>query len=212
MDKTFIYLVRHGDIGLGRDKRYIGQLDLPLSVHGQKQAVLLKDLFSQIPIDNIYCSDLKRSQQTADIIALEHQVIPSAQVGLRELNMGDWDGEFFSTIKTKYPAEFKKRGENIANYSPPKGESFLDCYKRVIPVFESLTQSDENTILIVGHAGVNRVILCRILGIPLNNVFRLEQSYGCINSICKEGSEYRLNYLNLKAFDVKDIREQQTII
>lgn len=196
MDKKFIYLVRHGDIGLGREKRYIGQVDLPLSDHGKKQAALLKDLFSQILLDNIYCSDLTRSQQTADIIASAHQIIPVARVGLRELNMGAWDGELFSNIRTKYPAEFKKRGEDIANYSPPKGESFSGCYKRVIPVFESLAQSDESTILIVGHAGVNRVVLCRVLGIPLDNVFRLEQSYGCLNLICKEGSEYRVKYLN----------------
>ncbi len=196
MDKKHIYLARHGDIGLGRDKRYIGQLDLPLSAQGKTQAALLKDLFCQVPLDEIYCSDLRRAQQTADIIATAHQIIPVAHVGLRELNMGDWDGELFSDIRTKYPAEFKQRGKEIANYSPPKGESFSDCYKRVIPVFESLTQSDETTILIVGHAGVNRVILCHVLGIPLDNVFRFEQSYGCLNLMCKVGSEYRLKYLN----------------
>ena len=43
MDKKFIYLVRHGDIGLGRDKRYIGQTDLSLSEHGKMQATVLKD-------------------------------------------------------------------------------------------------------------------------------------------------------------------------
>lgn len=197
MAKKLIYLARHGDIGLGRDKRYIGQLDLPLSVQGKKQAARLKDLFCQVPLDNIYCSDLRRAQQTADLIATAHQISPVAHVGLRELNMGDWDGELFSDIKTKYPAEFKQRGEDIANYSPPKGESFSGCYKRVIPIFENLAQSDETTILIIGHAGVNRVILCRVLGIPLDNLFRFEQSYGCLNLIYKEGSEYRLNYLNL---------------
>lgn len=205
MDKKYIYLVRHGDIGLGGDKRYIGQLDLPLSAQGKKQAALLKDLFCQVPLDNIYCSDLGRSQQTADIIAAAHHIIPAARVELRELNMGDWDGELFSNIRIKYPTEFKKRGEDIANYSSPKGESFSGCYKRVIPVFESLAQSNETIILIVGHAGVNRVILCRILGLPLDNVFRLEQSYGCINLICKEGSEYRLKYLNQRLCQVANL-------
>lgn len=196
MAKKHIYLVRHGDIGLGKDKRYIGQLDLPLSDLGRKQAATLQELLSQVPLDKIYCSDLRRAQQTADIIASTHQIIPEARVGLRELNMGDWDGELFAKIRTKYPEGFKQRGENIANYCTPQGESFSDCYKRVIPIFESLTQSEESTILIIGHAGVNRVILCRVLGLPLDNVFHLEQSYGCLNLICKEGSEYRVKYLN----------------
>ncbi|EGW38205.1 alpha-ribazole phosphatase [Desulfosporosinus sp. OT] len=199
MDKKLIYLARHGDIGIGKEKRYIGRLDLPLSAQGEEQAKALKNFFCQVPLDNIYCSDLKRSQQTAHIIASVHQIVPVAHVGLRELNMGDWDGELFSSIKTKHPMEFKLRGEDIANYSPPKGESFSVCYKRVIPVFESLAQSDGTTILIIGHAGANRVILCHILGIPLGNVFRFEQSYGCLNLICREGSNYRLKYLNRTA-------------
>jgi alpha-ribazole phosphatase len=196
MDNKLIYLARHGDIGLGRDKRYISHLDMPLSDLGKKQAMLLKDKFCRVPLDNIYCSDLDRSQQTADIIASAHKIVPTSRVELRELNMGAWEGELFSEIRAKYPQQFNERGENIAHYRSPEGESFSDCYKRVIPVFENLSRSDEAPILIVGHAGVNRVILCHVLGIPLDNVFRLEQSYGCLNLICKVGTEYRVKFLN----------------
>jgi len=196
MDKKLIYIARHGDIGLGRDKRYIGQADLPLSDLGKKQATVLKGIFSHVPLDNIYCSDLGRAQQTAEIIASAHQIAPLVRLELRELNMGDWEGTTFTEIKAKHPQAFKERGEDIANYSPPQGESFSDCYKRVIPVFESFAKSNQSAILIVGHAGVNRVILCRVLGIPLENVFRLEQSYGCVNLVSQKGSEFRLNYLN----------------
>lgn len=196
MDNKLIYLARHGDIGLGRDKRYIGQSDLSLSALGKNQAILLKELFCRVPLEEIYCSDLGRAQDTADIIASVHQIVPKAHAELRELKMGDWEEKPFSEIKANYPKAFKERGETIANYRPPLGESFSDCYKRVIPLFESLTQSDGTTILIVGHAGVNRVILCHVLGIPLDNVFRLEQSYGCVNLIYKKGSEYRLKWLN----------------
>lgn len=196
MDRKLIYLIRHGDIGLGSDKRYIGQTDLPLSVLGGKQATLLKELFSHVPLEKIVCSDLVRAQQTADIIASAHLIVPRAHVELGELNMGEWEGKTFSEIRTKYPEEFKERGEDLENYTPPLGESFSDCSKRVIPVFESLAQSDASTLLIVGHASVNRIILCHVLGIPIVNVFRLEQSYGCCNLICNKGSHYRLNYLN----------------
>ncbi|AFQ43197.1 alpha-ribazole phosphatase [Desulfosporosinus meridiei] len=196
MSKKFIYLLRHGDIGLGKEKRYISQTDLPLSVLGEQQANLLKEKLSRVPLDSIYCSDLARSEQTADIIAAVHQIKPIARQELREIRMGDWEGQLFSEIRAKYPKEFRERGEDIANYTPPGGESFSDCYQRVIPVLENLSKSNETTIAIVGHAGVNRVILCHVLGMPLENLFRFEQSYGCVNLISKEGSEYRLNYLN----------------
>jgi alpha-ribazole phosphatase len=196
MDRKLIYLARHGDIGLGKDKCYIGQTDLPLSTLGVKQADILKEILSRVSLDKIYCSDLRRAQQTAEIIASAHSIIPTTYVELRELNMGDWEGKLFSEIRVKFPQEFKDRGENIANFRPPQGESFLDCYKRAVPIFESLVHSTESAILIVGHAGLNRAILCHVLGIPLNNIFRIEQSYGCHNLICQEGSAYRLKYLN----------------
>ncbi|SDH36336.1 alpha-ribazole phosphatase [Desulfosporosinus hippei] len=196
MSKKFIYLLRHGDIGLSKEKRYISQTDLPLSVLGLQQASILQEKLSRVPFDSIYCSDLARAQQTADIIGLVHQIKPIVRRELREIRMGDWEGQLFSEIRTKYPKEFRERGEDITNYSPPRGESFSDCYQRVIPVLKNLPKSNETTIAIVGHAGVNRVILCHVLGMPLENLFRFEQSYGCVNLISKEGSEYRLNYLN----------------
>ena len=203
MDKKLIYLIRHGDIGLGADKRYIGQTDLPLSVLGEQEAFRIKELFRQAPLDNIYCSDLSRAQQTAAIIASAHPQMPVVYEDLRELYMGDWEDKLFSEIRAKYPMEFIARGKDLAAYRPPMGESFSDCYKRVIPVFEALTQADETTILIVGHAGVNRVILCHVLGLPLDNVFRLAQSYGCVNLIYKKGHEYQLKGLNYTANPLK---------
>ena len=194
--KKLIYIVRHGDIGQVRDKRYIGQSDLPLSTLGEKQAILLKKVFSQVRLDYIVCSDFGRTRQTADIIASTHQIDSKACVELREINMGDWERKTFSEIRAKYPEEFKARGVDLANYRPPLGESFSDCAKRVIPVFEGLTNSKASTLLIVGHAGVNRVILCHVLGIPLENLFRLEQSYGCINLMSYDGTNYQLKYIN----------------
>lgn len=191
-----IYLARHGDVGLGRDKRFIGLTDLPLSDLGVEQAVLLRELFSQVPLANIYCSDLRRSKQTAVIIASAHKIIPTELTDLREMNMGQWEGKMFSEIREKYPQEYKARGEDIANYFAHGGESFVDCAKRVIPQFEKLAGSQESPILIIGHASVNRVILSRVLGLPLDNVFHFEQNYGCLNLILKEGPKYRLKFLN----------------
>lgn len=196
MDNKLIYLARHGDIGLGRDKRFIGQTDLPLSDLGKEQATSLKELFDQVPLVNIYCSDLIRSKQTADIIASAHQINPISLPEMREMNMGKWEGKLFSEIRERFPAEYKSRGEDIANNCAHGGESFIDCAKRVIPLFEKLAQSQATPILIIGHASVNRVIIARVLGLPLDNIFHFEQNYGCLNLITRAGQGYRLKSLN----------------
>ena len=181
-----VYIVRHGDIGIGKQKRYIGIQDLPLSEERKRQALALKDQLQEVPLEKVYCSALSRSCQTAAIIAEAHSLPLTILPDLHEIAMGEWEGRLFSAIQEQFPEEYRLRGEDIVHYRPPGGESFCDCYQRVIPVFEEIVRSDAAHILIVGHAGVNRVILCHALGIPLQSLFSIPQSYGCLNIICQD--------------------------
>ncbi|MBU1155057.1 MAG: histidine phosphatase family protein, partial [Proteobacteria bacterium] len=38
-------------------------------------------------------------------------------------------------------------------------------------------------VCVIGHAGVNRVLLAKLLGMPMDRVFRLDQEYACLNLI-----------------------------
>ena len=86
-----------------------------------------------------------------------------------------------SEVRRLFPQEYDRRGADLAGYRPAGGESFADLSARVLPAFEEVVQQSGENLLIVGHAGVNRVILCHLLGMPLANLFRLEQEYGCLN-------------------------------
>jgi probable phosphoglycerate mutase len=68
----------------------------------------------------------------------------------------------------------------------------------VVPVFEEIARQNKGSVLIVAHAGVNRVILCHVLGMPLANLFRLDQDYGALNMIdCKE-KQMRVKAINVR--------------
>ncbi len=70
MENRVVYLIRHGKIQQEDDqRRYIGQIDLPLAEEGIKQAQALQKRFERSDIGAIYCSDLSRSVKTAKIIA-----------------------------------------------------------------------------------------------------------------------------------------------
>lgn len=197
MIKKLIYLVRHGDIGLEGEKRFIGQTDLPLSAKGLQQAEGLQRMLAYVDIDAIYCSDLKRSVQTAEIIAARFEISPITSPELREISLGDWEGRAFTEIAGQYPQEFIRRGEDMANYRPPGGESFAECSRRVIPFLEKKLLYAAGNILIVGHAGVNRVLLAHMLGLPLANLFRIAQDYGCLSVIQRSKQSYCLKELNV---------------
>ncbi|EGO65644.1 metal dependent phosphohydrolase [Acetonema longum DSM 6540] len=65
--------------------------------------------------------------------------------------------------------------------------------------FHDILQSSAGHIAIAGHAGVNRLILCHVLGIPLANLFRIGQDYGCLNIIRSSGSGYQVQLVNVSA-------------
>lgn len=196
IEQKLIYLVRHGEIEATPGKRFVGQIDLPLNEKGVKQAELLQQQLSCASLKGIFCSDLQRSQQTAQLIAEKHRTDISVVKELREIKLGEWEGKLFEEIYRTYPTEFKRRGEDIVHYNPPGGESFYDLHQRVIAAFNNIVANTKGNILIVGHAGVNRMILCHIMGIPLNNLFVISQDYGCLNIILRGNFGYRIRLLN----------------
>jgi broad specificity phosphatase PhoE len=103
---------------------------------------------------------------------------------LKEISFGDWDGMPLEEIERAYPGELDKRYADIAGYRPPNGENMTDVSKRVISCLpEILREEAGKNILIVAHGGVNRLIICDALGLPVKSLFNIQQDYGCLNII-----------------------------
>lgn len=192
-----IYLLRHGEIQAGPKKRFIGQTDCELSAKGRQQALAWKDFFSRGDLQNILCSDLQRSEQSAASIAGIRSDRLRIDDRLREIHLGDWENQEMAAVKAACPQAWVQRGQDLAGFRPPGGESFRDLRDRVMSCFEEVVCSLPEDILIVGHAGVNRVLLCRFLGMPLQNLFRLGQDYGCLNLIQQQGAQFRVLRVNV---------------
>lgn len=198
MEGSFIYVVRHGAVPTdgAAAKRYIGQLDAPLSDRGVQQARRLGEELNKLPIEKVYASDLRRSFQAAEIIAdplgLKPEIIPA----LREVKLGSWEGLTFEEVSYRYPDEFRRRGENLYHHRPPGGENFADCRTRVLNAYYQIAANAARQILIVGHAGVNRLILCDLLGMAPENLFQIAQNYGCLNLIELSNLGQRVRLIN----------------
>jgi alpha-ribazole phosphatase len=201
-----IYLLRHGDSRQDNVKRFIGRTDLPLNTEGMTQAAFWRKELAHIPMERIYCSDLNRSLETARIIAEERSEPVQPLHKLREINLGKWEGLSFDEVQRLYPGEFERRGADMVNCPPPGGESFADLAARVLPLFAELVRGSSGNLLIVGHAGVNMVIICHILGMPLENLFRIRQEYGCMNVIDFDSHGMRLRKMNLACTDNSPLR------
>jgi broad specificity phosphatase PhoE len=193
-----ILLLRHGETRTGtRERRFIGQLDLPLTETGRRQARYWHGCLRDIPLASIVSSDLSRCLETARIVAGDPVAEITALAELREIHLGQWDGMAFRQVQERWPDAFQQRGQMLDRFRPPAGESFLGLQRRVIPAFERAVDQSGRILLMVAHAGVNRVILCHILGMPLERLFRIGQEYGALNLIDRQTDGYRIQSLNL---------------
>ena len=192
-----IYLLRHAEPLSGPGgRRYIGWSDPPLSATGVRQAERWQPITTALNLTAAFCSDLQRSRQTAETILATITIPITADPGLREIHLGEWEGMTFAAVRGKYPESYEQRGREPADFRPPGGESFGDLQQRVMPVFQSIIANTRGNILIVGHAGVNRVILSRLLGMPLENIFRMGQDYAAVNIIAADRNGLKVQTLN----------------
>src|SRR5579863_5365047 len=196
MNPVVLYVVRHGAIISIAGKAYIGQTEAPLSEEGVEQAWALREWLADVPFTRIVSSDLSRSRRTAKIIAGQRTCPLEAFPQLREIHLGDWEGFTFEEIRERFPDDYAARGRDIENWRPPGGESFADCRARVTSALAEIVASSQGNVLLVGHAGVNRLILCSVLGIPVKNLHGIGQDYGCVNMIEYGPDRLRVQLMN----------------
>lgn len=189
-----VYLLRHGSIDHGIEKRYIGHTDVPLDELGFEQAYTLRDHFKQIPIDAVFTSPLKRCLQTTEVLCEGKQMPYTTVEALSEINMGDWENVSVAHMKEYYPKLYAKRGEDLEHFTPTHGESFHAMAKRVRKAFEKIVHEASGSIIIVAHAGVNRMILTHLFGIEINDMFSIIQPYGCVNALTWDAERTQWEY------------------
>lgn len=155
-----IFLLRHGETAAEGQRRFIGWTDLPLTDGGRRQARRCGRELASGRIASIWCSDLLRAKETAEIISRRIGVPIRSTTALREIHLGAWEGLEMAEVRRCDPEAWRLRGDRLPDFRPPGGESFRDLADRVLPEFASIAAAGDTDILVVGHAGVNRVILC----------------------------------------------------
>jgi len=181
---TRLYLVRHGQVADGHTHRYHGNNDIGLSPEGKRQLRQLAEELTSLPFAAVYASNLRRSWEGAACLCQGREIEPRIIPEFQEIHFGVWEGLSFAEIAERYPEELEGRFRDLAGFRIPEGESLNDLRDRVLPrLKEILAGHPGQSVALVAHAGVNRVILCDALDLPLENIFRLDQNYGGLNII-----------------------------
>ena len=159
MASTTILLVRHGETDWNRDRRIQGQSDPPLNDVGRGQARELARTLAGEHVDAVYASDLRRAQETAEILAAQLGLPVVIDRELRELHFGRWEGQTVDELEALHPDAFS-RWVNGGEAVWDGGETHHAMAERVRSAVRRLAASHAGgRILLVAHGGPVRVLL-----------------------------------------------------
>lgn len=196
--ESLIYLLRHGAIDKPAPHAFIGQTDLPLSDTGIRQAQELAEQLQDIPFTQVFSSPLQRALQTAALVGgvAAAKITPVAD--FQEINLGAWEGLSVAEVEKLFPGEYEQRGRDLENFRPAGGESFADLATRCYPALLTLAQRYPGPLLIVAHAGVNRVLLSRLQHKPLAQLLAIAQDYCALNILRRSSGPIQVAAINQK--------------
>lgn len=181
-----VLLCRHGETPWNREGRYQGHTDIPLADSGVDQARALGKRLEAVHIDRAVASPLLRAKTTA-----EHALGPgrvsmlTLDAGFKEISHGGWEGKLVSEIEASHPEllESWKLRPTPTLPAGPNAESLGQVLERAWAALGRATAglTERQTLLLVAHDAVNRVLLCRALGLPLERVWSFRQSPASLN-------------------------------
>ena len=186
---------------------FIGQYDVPLSDEGREQARALGEQLAELigpdvaaeknyipgvslgreplpAIERIYCSDLGRAVETAEIIAecineayRRDRIYVEVQPlqGLREIDLGPWDGRPIREIRETEPELYERRGRDLFTFKTGNhSENFYDMQYRTVAALRDILEDDyARNVIIVTHSGVIRALENNLRGLRVDDDWEL---------------------------------------
>lgn len=187
MDRGYLLrlvLMRHGQPDKEAHGRCYGRLDIGLSPEGRRQLCQKLDFLVSLRPDALYASTSKRALDSAEHIGERLNLPVEARPELREIDFGVFEGLTYTEIEDRYPSEFKQWMERPTEIKFPQGESFAEMQVRLLQFRGYLSEVHcSHSVVVVSHAGVNRLILADALGLASNNIFRIDQAFASVNVI-----------------------------
>ncbi|MBC1241291.1 MULTISPECIES: histidine phosphatase family protein [Nostoc] len=189
---TRVIIVRHGQSSYNTERRIQGRTDAStLTEKGRNDASKLGKALSNLSFNAIYSSPLQRAKHTADIIHSEltssagESAVVQVSDWLLEIDLPLWEGMLTAEVKQKLAEDYRTWHERphelrmLLNDAQGTREHFpvLALYEQARQFWqEILSQHQGETILIVGHNGINRALISTALGISPSRYHSVQQS------------------------------------
>ena len=182
---TTLDLIRHGEPVGG--KRYRGQIDDPLSDKGWRQ--MREAVGEHMPWQHIISSPLSRCHAFATELAQKHNLPLSVDARFMEVKFGEWEGKTAEELKAKDPDIIARFRRDPIGQRPAGAEALEEFAARVGAAWQDMLGAHRGKhVLIVCHAGVIRMVLAHVLGMPLARTYFIDVPSAGLTRITVEGA------------------------
>jgi broad specificity phosphatase PhoE len=181
---TRVLVIRHGETEWSRARRFAGSRDIALSEAGRRQCEALADALAGVPVAAVYASPLERARITAETIAKPHRLPVTVEADLREMAFGPWEGLTREEVARREPDRYGVWASSPHELVLAGAERLTDVAARVAPVVDELRNRHAGeTIVLVAHAVVVRLIVLGALGLGADRLWAVDASPAGITEI-----------------------------
>lgn len=184
-----IVIVRHGETEYNKTKRIQGQQQVSLNENGRTQARKVAESLKHYGFTHIYCSNLKRAKETADIINESFLLPVLTDSRLDERNWGGWENKNLDEIIKECPNLKNNVRLGIWDFTPNRAETVQNLIDRSVEFFQDIARRhhESDVILVVTHGGPMRTMLGFIKNLDPTEY---------MNQDINNGQMYRVEYKN----------------
>ncbi|AIF48271.1 histidine phosphatase family protein [Dyella japonica] len=194
---TTLLLIRHGEVEGITPPTFRGRLDLALTENGRHQIALTRDHLSRHwKLDAIYCSPLSRCVLTAGGIGSAFGLEGVTQAGLIDIDYGNWSSLPVADVEQRWPHEASFWKTAPHRFRIPGGESLQEVAARATDTLAAILDAHpQQTVAVVTHDSVIRVLLCHLAGLPLSSYWLFQPS-PCGISVIHAGDGFAIPAIN----------------
>lgn len=188
-----LFVVRHGATEWSSARRFAGSRDIPLSEDGRRQCEAVARALAESRPAAVWASPLERARTSAEILTKPHRLPVRLDGAFREMGFGQWEGLTREEVAARFPREWEAWRTSPTAVTAPDGESVAAVAARVAAGLEALrSQHDGQTVILVSHAMVIRLLVLDALGLDLDRLWTVEATPGGISEL-----EYRKDWVTL---------------
>ncbi len=174
-----IDLLRHGETTAG--KCFLGSTDAPLNETGWQQ---MRDAQLDNDYQRVISSPLLRCETFAREFAETNDIPLQLENDFREIHFGDWEGQTAEALWQAHQQELSMFWSDPLSFTPPCAEPMLDFQQRVLQRFDLLHDDlNDERVLLICHAGVIKLILCKVLGMEISSMHRISLDHGRVSRL-----------------------------